>query len=92
MPTTNSLKVTSSHRTVTATSAIVVDVASRIPEVTKIGLGKITHVVGGRKDLKFALINGGIKVTVRGSGAVHQVFIYTDNIANVQKRLLSAFE
>jgi hypothetical protein len=87
MATTNSIKVTSSHRTVTGASAIIVDAANRIPEVTKISLGKITHVPGGRKDLKFSLITGGFKVVVRGAGAVHELFIYTDHVAKVQKQL-----
>ncbi len=91
MATTNSTKVTSSHRTVTGASARIVDAASRMPEVTNIGLGKITHVVGGRKDVKFSRINGGIKAAVRGAGAVHEVFIYTDNPEGVQKKLSEAY-
>ena len=91
MATTNSIKVTSSHRTVTGASAVIVDAATRIPEVTKISLGKITHVTGGRKDLKFSLITGGFKVIVRGSGAVHEVFIYTDDVVGVQKQLAKIY-
>jgi len=92
MSTTNSVKVTSSHRTVTGASAIIVDAASRIPEVTKISLGKITHVPGGRKDLKFSQITGGFRVAVRGAGAVHEVFIYTDDMTTVQKLLIKSYQ
>lgn len=92
MATTSSTKVTSSHRTVTSASAVIVDVADRMSEVTKVSLGKIIPVPGGRKDLKFSLINGGIKVAVRGSGAVHELFIYTDKTDIVQNKIIEEYK
>lgn len=70
-------KITDSHSTMTEASAELVEAAIKLAFVTKISLGEIRHVPGGRRDLKFLPINGGVKASVRGNGAVQQIFIYT---------------
>ncbi|MDR3558273.1 MAG: hypothetical protein P4L61_01950 [Candidatus Pacebacteria bacterium] len=84
-------KITDSHTTMTETSAEVVHVANKLSEVTKIGLGEIRHVPGGRRDIKFSAITGGIKATVRGNGAVHQIFIYTKSPNEVMRAVETNF-
>ncbi len=79
-------KITSSHTTMTDATLGVVDRANRLSEVTKIVLGVITPVRGGRRDLKFLTITGGVKAVVRGSGAVQDIYIYTkapERVTNV---------
>ena len=70
-------KITDSHGTRTDTSTEVINLVHNLPEVTKISLGEIRHVPGGRRDIKFLPINGGIKAVVRGNGAIQHMFIYT---------------
>ena len=70
-------KITSSHGTITETSTEIVHIANKLPHVTKISLGEIRHVPGGRRDIKFSPINAGIKATVRGNGTIQYIFIYT---------------
>jgi len=80
-------KITTSHGTTTEASAAVVDFAARLDDVTKISLGEIRHVPGGRRDIKFLPINGGIKAVVRGGGAVQHLYIYTKNPDAAERRI-----
>ena len=85
-------KVTTAHRTLTDTSAEIVEMLERNPDVTKIALGTISHTRGGRRDLKFHPITGGTKVAVRGDGAVHDLYVYTHNPQGVEQALRESFE
>lgn len=69
--------ITDSHSTLTDTAQDIVEILSKDKEVTKVGIGYITHVRGGRRDIKFSPINGGFKAVVRGSGAVQELYVYT---------------
>lgn len=84
-------KITDSHATMTETSAEVVGIANRLPEVTKISLGHITHVPKGRRAIKFLPITGGIMAKVRGSGAVHEIYIYTKEPGSVSALISKHF-
>jgi len=85
-------KITDSHSTLTNAAQEVLNLASKLEEVTKIGIGYITHVRGGRRDLKFTPIAGGIKAIVRGSGAVQELYIYTGAPKITEKKLLGFFK
>ncbi len=85
-------KITDSHGTRTDASTEVVNIVQKLTEVTKISLGEIRHVSGGRRDIKFLPISGGIKAAVRGNGAVQYVFIYTKDIEKVTKLIQDSFE
>lgn len=84
-------KVNSSHTSVTETAARVVQTAGERIEVTKISLGIIKHVGGGERRIKFTQITGGIKATVRGSGSVQELFIYTTKPSVTQKAISDSF-
>lgn len=85
-------KITDSHGTMTETSGEVVSLATKLPSVTKISLGEIRHVTGGRRDIKFLPISGGIKVVVRGNGAIHHIYIYTKTPKEVVGYINSNFK
>lgn len=84
-------KITDSHSTLTDTSILVVNAASKYSEVSKIGIANITHIGGGRKSLKFLPITGGIKAVVRGSGSVQEIYIYTSNPEMTKEKLIKTF-
>lgn len=84
-------KVAPSHSTVTDTAALVANQAHKIIEISKISFGEIRHVRGGRRDIKFSPINGGIKAKVRGSGAIQELYIYTDEPSKVEQLLRDSF-
>lgn len=77
-------KITTSHGTMTETSAEVVSLASKMPLVTKISLGEIRHVPKGRRDIKFLPITGGTKAVIRGNGAIQHIYLYTKDPAKIQ--------
>ncbi len=84
-------KVTASHTTVTEAGEEVVRHARRLELVTKISLGQIWHVSGGRRDLKFLPIIAGLKAKVRGNGAVQELYIYTKEPKKVERLLMESF-
>ncbi|MDB5259617.1 MAG: hypothetical protein JWO73_825 [Candidatus Taylorbacteria bacterium] len=84
-------KITDSHSTSTKTSSEVVAAAAKLDAVTKIGLGTIKRAPGGRRDLKFLPITGGIKAVVRGAGAVQDIYIYTKHAKEVQEEISRVF-
>jgi len=86
-------KITDSHTTVTEASALVVEVLVKRTEVTKISLGTIRQAgSGGERRLKCLPITGGIKIVVRGNGAVQDLFVYTNNSAATQEIAEGLFE
>lgn len=87
-----SSKITRSHSTQTETSKIVVDYLDKMKDVSKISLGIIKHVPGGRNDITFQPITGGIKAAVRGNGSVHELYIYTNNPEKVKEGLFGLFK
>lgn len=75
----------------TEASAEVAGLAYKSSLVMKISLGEIRHVHGGRRDLKFLSINGGVKAVVRGNGSVHHVYIYTNSPKEVVRLITEEF-
>jgi hypothetical protein len=84
-------KITDSHSTLTDTAREVVEIAQKYTEVSKIGIGFIDHTHSGRRDIKFILINGGLKIKVVGSGAVQELYIYTNNPEIIKNNLTESF-
>lgn len=85
-------KITDSHSTATETAIIVIEVIAKLNEVTKISLGKIKHIGGGERRLKCLPITGGLKIAVRGSGAVQDLFVYTNNPSATQRQAEHIFD
>jgi len=84
-------KLTDTHSTATETAAIVIEALAKLDAVTKISLGAITHIGGGERRLKCLPITGGLKVVVRGSGAVQDLFVYTSDIPATQRQVEGMF-
>ncbi len=84
-------KITKSHSTLTEISEKIVIEAVKLPLISKIGIGNIIHVGGGRRDIKFLPITGGIKAIVRGSGSVQELYIYTNESDKIKVELIKIF-
>ncbi len=84
-------KITDSHSTLTEVAEKLVEKAVKFDFITKIGIGNITHVGGGRRSLKFLPITGGIKAVVRGSGSVQELYIYTNVADRTKTELMNVF-
>ena len=82
-------KITTSHSTITDTAQVLVQLALKRSDVTKISVSIIKSVRGVRKSLKFKILPSGLDATVCGSGAVQKVFIYT-KVPEVTAEELSA--
>jgi hypothetical protein len=65
------------HSTVIASAIPAVEAARDCPHVTKIALGVITPIRAGAEHLKFTPVGGGLKMQVRGTGAVQVFWVYT---------------
>ncbi|HAO64838.1 TPA: hypothetical protein DCQ44_02550 [Candidatus Taylorbacteria bacterium] len=78
------------HTTLIEAAETLVDFASSQVEVTRVALGiirPIQHGAQGKFRVKFAEINGGILLTVRGNTAAQEVRIYTSNIPETRLKL-----
>jgi hypothetical protein len=85
-------KITRSHSTAIEAAEPVIRAAERQSEVTKIALHKITTGIrNGQYGLKFAPINGGLKVTVRGPRSLQEIFVYTKDPERTKAALTAAF-
>lgn len=62
--------------------------------VSKVSIGiiKTTTSKGGKRGIKFLPITGGLKASVRGSGTIQELYIYTKDPQNTEKTLLKMFE
>ena len=75
-----SKKMNNRHSTMTADVKVLVSLAQKEPDITKIILGVVKSVSGGKPHLKFNPIQAGFVVKVRGLGDVQELFIYTKNV------------
>jgi hypothetical protein len=87
------LIITDSHSSTTDASAEIIKHAKKLDIISKIGIGiiKVTKSKGGKRSIKFLPITGGIKASVRGSGTVQELYIYTKEIELVKNYLLKKF-
>jgi hypothetical protein len=65
------------HSTVIPGAIPAVEAARDCSHVTKIALGVITPIGKGQEHLKFTPVGGGLKMQVRGTGAVQIFWLYT---------------
>ena len=65
------------HSTVIPSAIPAVEAARDCAHVTKIALGVITPIGKGPEHLKFTPVGGGLKMQVRGTGAVQIFWLYT---------------
>jgi hypothetical protein len=86
--------ITDSHSSTTDASTELIKHAQKIDLINKIGIGiiKVTKSKGGKRSIKFLPITGGVKASVRGSGTVQELFIYTKEADQVKEHLLSIFK
>ncbi len=85
-------KINHSHTTIIDAAQKVIVIAERLPEVSKISLGKITAgLPTGIHRLKCIPITGGLRAEIRGSSSKQQLFIYTNDPAATEQSLLAAF-
>lgn len=94
MPKNPQNKTTSSHTTLTEVAREVVEALHKTEDVSKVSIGiiKTTASKGGKRGIKFLPITGGLKATVRGSGTVQELYIYTKDLESTQKLLLKMFK
>jgi hypothetical protein len=85
-------KFTVSHTTVIEAAVPVAMAAAKLPCVTKIVLGTITQIKGPAvaKRLKSQEIPAGLKVTVRGSKTVQELYVYTTDVARTVSAMTTA--
>jgi hypothetical protein len=86
--------ITDSHSSATEASREIIKHAEKLGVISKIGIGiiKVTKSKGGKRSIKFLPITGGIKASVRGSGTVQELFIYTKEVELVKKYLPAIFK
>lgn len=83
-------KFASSHTTVIDAAAVVVDIAKKQPEVTKVVLGIIEGVKSKKNRLKFKPIQAGLEVKVYGNSGLQTLYIYTSDPGKVRGAIESA--
>ena len=85
--------ITDSHSSTTDASAEIIRQAKKLGVISKIGIGiiKVTKSKGGKRSVKFLPITGGVKASVRGSGTVQELYIYTKEVELVKKYLSEIF-
>lgn len=78
------------HSTVIPSAIPAVEAARDCSYVTKIALGVITPIGKGQEHLKFMPVGGGLKMQVRGTGAVQIFWLYTtqpeETIAEITRK------
>jgi hypothetical protein len=80
------------HTTIIEAACPVVDAAVKAEEVRRIVPGFINVNIGtGRHHIKFQPITGGLKVKVRGSSSLQEIYIYSSDPARTEQVLFRAF-
>lgn len=82
-------KFAGSHTTLIEETEDLVDVANKMPEVTKIVLGPIRNMKGLKLSVKLFEIGAGWKIVVCGSTARQEIFFYTAEREKVKEYLES---
>lgn len=80
-------KFSGSHTTIIDAAEKIVDFANESPEVSKIILGVIKQIGNGKQKVKSTIIPAGLKLKIRGSTTVQEIFIYTNNPEKTKKTL-----
>jgi hypothetical protein len=86
-------QISKQHSTVIDAAQDVVKFLQKIPEVTKIALGRLdVHLPTTEWRIKYTEIQGGIKLQVRGTNSIQQLMIYTTNCGLIKEKLTSEFQ
>lgn len=87
------MKISRSHSTHTETSKTVIDLLEKTKLVQKISRGiiKNTRSKSGQKSLKITDLNTCLKVSVRGNGAVQDLYVYTKKPEEIKIELNKLF-
>jgi len=87
------MKLTRSHTTTTEASNKVIIALEKMGGVAKISRGPIKNTRGssGQKSIKIADVQSGLKISVRGNGAVQDLYIYTNSPDAVKEMLKNIF-
>jgi len=80
------------HSTVIPSAIPAVEAARDSPLVTKIALGVITPIRAGQEHLKFTPVGGGLKMQVRGTGAIQIFWVYTTRPDEVIEEITKKWE
>ncbi len=81
-------RVSKQHSTVIEAAEDIVKFLHKVPEVSKIALGRIdVHLPPTEWRIKFAEIRGGIRLQIRGTNSIQQIMIYTSESAVIKERL-----
>lgn len=85
-------RMSKQHTTVIDAAQGVVVFLQKIPEVSKISLGRIdVHLPATEWRIKLTEIRGGLRMQVRGTNSIQQIMIYTTGSDDVRARLLQEF-
>lgn len=87
------MKLTRTHTTTTETAKEVINTLNKLQCVDKISTGiiKNTKSKSGQKSLKITETASGLKIAVRGNGAVQDLYIYTKSPKLIQSAIESIF-
>lgn len=87
------MKITDNHSSTTDATDEVMKEIKKLAQVSKVGIGiiKVTKSKGGKRSIKFLPITGGVKASIRGSGTVQEIFIYTKDTEFVTYYLSKVF-
>src|ERR1700676_2482723 len=80
------------HSTVIPSAIPAIEAARDSPHVTKIALGVITPIRAGQEHLKFTPMGGGLKMQVRGTGAIQIFWVYTTRPDDVIEEITKKWE
>lgn len=87
------MKVSRSHSTQTETSKKVIDILEKSGVVKKISRGVIKNTKSktGQKSIKITEIKAGLKLSIRGNGAVQDLYAYTTEKDSIKIKLQKLF-
>lgn len=91
MPKPTHKKLTRSHTSAIEKVQKVVALIQKLPEVSKISLGIIKHIGVGKPAVKFHEITGGFRAVIRGNISIQEIFVYTKQVEDVQKKISKMF-
>jgi hypothetical protein len=80
------------HSTVIPSAIPAVEAARDCSHVAKIALGVITPIGKGQEHLKFTPVGGGLKMQVRGTGAVQIFWLYTTQPELAAEEIMKKWE
>jgi hypothetical protein len=85
-------RVSKQHSTVIEAAHDIVKFLNKMPEVTKIALGRLdVHLPATEWRIKFTEIRGGLRLQVRGTNSIQQIMVYSNEVPVVQAKIENEF-